>query len=507
MTSKDVIDLVSDSEDDMPIVNFRKSRKRLREYDSADSEDDIPLNQLFLDAAHDSDDSDDSDDDIPLNQLFLDAAHDSDDSDDSDDDIPLNQLFLDALDDDETPRPDMPLLHFRKRPAGKSPPRSKTSATKQSPRPIDVESKKFPEIQDLPISVDVPLGRIDVDVKLFGQFTGENLPEWFDFIEEKHPGHVCVVDTNWHNGITYFHKTEKAIPERIHSLRSVYHPENDKVFIKNQRPTDMKLHIPRGTPYYKSKRGIYSFARLSPSDTAFKLEEDNMIVYMKRGKPEYRKGIHVMDMNRLKRMYNRCSSKSNVRFFVFLMVIDFEPNKKTNGISHANALIYDTKVKSLTRYEPHGGQSRSYDSGHTDECVQKVLIPQLRREIGLNVETYIASSAYCPRWGLQGIESSHSTRYPKLTKKVFGRTVLAEKGGFCDVWTAMFVHFRILNPNKSETQVYEMMNRSPDDLATMLRAYVTAIMKYFLEKSARVQLGDKRPPEWYQKMIKRMKRK
>jgi len=102
---------------------------------------------------------------------------------------------------------------------------------------------------------------------------------------------------------------------------------------------------------------------------------------------------------------------------------------------HANVLIFDTVLKTIDRYDPHGNlcgkfSCPSYDQDKVDDILKaqfKKILPEYK---------FIYLSVACPTAGIQHVEPRN-------------------RNGYCVTWSLMFTVLRILNPGKS----YEEINK------------------------------------------------
>lgn len=110
---------------------------------------------------------------------------------------------------------------------------------------------------------------------------------------------------------------------------------------------------------------------------------------------------------------------------------------------HANVLIFDTILKTVDRYDPHGnhcydGYCPVFDHAKIDSIIKKEIkkiLPEYK---------FIDLSVACPNLGVQ------------LKAERFDRS------GYCVTWSLMFTVLRILNPGKTpETIVDKMLEGSP----------------------------------------------
>ena len=167
-------------------------------------------------------------------------------------------------------------------------------------------------------------------------------------------------------------------------------------------------------------------------------------LYSWRKTKNHCKGLTVQDW--FLSMFGDKTNKIKSRFFIGIV------SMKVKGGLHSNALIFDNKDKTLTRYEPHGKITNVYDMEHADKCFVDWL-KDVNSKIGK--WKYVSPLDYSPSIGPQ--TKSSSTHYEKKTGMVFGKKKVVESGGYCSAWSLLFLHYRISNPEKSVEFLAESM--------------------------------------------------
>lgn len=153
---------------------------------------------------------------------------------------------------------------------------------------------------------------------------------------------------------------------------------------------------------------------------------------------------------------------------------------------HANALIFDSKGKTLARFEPHG--TGSYSHAPLDDALRVWLRNTFGREW-----TYIPATDICPVPGPQTRDAADflGKTYKKI--KVFGKERKAETKGFCAAWALLYIHMRLANPDKTEKQIVDAMLRWSDaETAEKVRRYAEYIVATVDKKKVKQQTGDLR---------------
>lgn len=152
--------------------------------------------------------------------------------------------------------------------------------------------------------------------------------------------------------------------------------------------------------------------------------------------------------------------KEGRRFIIGVMRISTERG------SHANALIFDTEDKVVSRFEPHGtvGERASQYSARS-------LDAQLSRWLQNEYPgwTYKRGSKLCPVPGPQVREAAHD-----LKQAYEGQE---GPGGFCQAWALLYIHMRIVNSSYSDEEVVRQMLRwTGRETAEKIRRYAEFIV-------------------------------
>lgn len=129
-----------------------------------------------------------------------------------------------------------------------------------------------------------------------------------------------------------------------------------------------------------------------------------------------------------------CQNK-NKRFFM-LSVALVVPGKPG---THANMIVMDLKKKTAELFEPHSKRTEqsTLDSLVGAYKISDDLLRKLFRKI-LPEFKYISPQDYLKTWGLQGKKDAY--------------------GGLCVTWTAMYLHYRVLNPNVSREDIIKHLD-------------------------------------------------
>lgn len=157
------------------------------------------------------------------------------------------------------------------------------------------------------------------------------------------------------------------------------------------------------------------------------------------------------------------------RFTVGILSLKL-PNTIDN---HANAIIFDNKYHILTRFEPHGKPNYIiYDHSTIDSFLHDWVKNTFGKEWKYNSTLNI-----CPKPGPQARDSAKHLDIVLKTKKVYGKTVKSESKGFCQVWSLLYIHMRIINPDKTDAEILEnILSWSDKDIALNIRKYTEYIV-------------------------------
>jgi len=118
----------------------------------------------------------------------------------------------------------------------------------------------------------------------------------------------------------------------------------------------------------------------------------------------------------------------------------------SNSLGHANILIFDTKNKTIERFDPHGNEA-FYNQSIIDNYLT------IKFKDLLSNYKYIEFSVTCPYLG------------PQVT--VERNTSKAR--GYCVIWSLMFVIFRLLNPDVPSLNIIKVMSEgSPNEVANRI---------------------------------------
>lgn len=148
----------------------------------------------------------------------------------------------------------------------------------------------------------------------------------------------------------------------------------------------------------------------------------------------------------------------NQRFgFIPVAVLSPQTDTMLGNIGHANLLLIDYQTQRIEHFEPHG-EMRAFQCGlkpfvlndAIDEWVHNVLLLQPTfRDF-----TYVPTLAVCPAIGLQSKELDLGV------------------GGFCRVYTALYLHLRLLEPDVPAEDVIErLLAWSPTELTNAVLRY------------------------------------
>ena len=141
------------------------------------------------------------------------------------------------------------------------------------------------------------------------------------------------------------------------------------------------------------------------------------------------------------------------------------------GSRHANYMIYDTKQRSLERFDPRG----KYTSGDCyDGDVDFEILDLFRKNMGEKfVTVYYPPNSFVNETCWQFFEYLDKLKLGNVTT-----------GGFCSSWSAFYADARMSNPdldrNHLGREIYRVLRTDPMALPAFIRSYTA-----FLEKVQR----------------------
>lgn len=138
---------------------------------------------------------------------------------------------------------------------------------------------------------------------------------------------------------------------------------------------------------------------------------------------------------------------SALQMYLFMGV-----NDENGEEGHANAIVIDSIRQTIVVFEPNGRAVHSEIQG------MDVFLNEIRRKTNYTIRD---AEIITPRFGPQSYEL---------------RTV-EDDGGYCAIWSIMFMHCYLLFPEWNETQIVEfMMHGTREDANQRVRGYLMFLM-------------------------------
>jgi hypothetical protein len=160
---------------------------------------------------------------------------------------------------------------------------------------------------------------------------------------------------------------------------------------------------------------------------------------------------------------------SSFRFAVFRLGITVY-----NGAWHANAIIVDFDNGRVIHYEPHGAMSWSYDHDALNAELEK-FASDAQGELNTDFEfTFVPCSDFCPRDGIQTLVPQAvlaEVRTVNKEEQTYSRT------GICVLYSLLFIHLVIVNPELSMPEVADVLNDDPETLKRVAFSYLLRMGK------------------------------
>ena len=185
--------------------------------------------------------------------------------------------------------------------------------------------------------------------------------------------------------------------------------------------------------------------------------------------------LHV---NNFKEILENVITNSRYVFLVFRIAIE----GLTGGGSgrHSNVLIINKKRRVCTRFEPHGAETSIYDMDAFDEQLEDLIngIEALKHY------QYERPRDFCPLIGVQTLEHEYGNLYDEIDTEKQERTNW--RGGWCWLWSMMFITYQLANPNVNPAGIMAMMLEDPNTLSQMIRAFLVFVYRVaHMEPSAK----------------------
>ena len=182
----------------------------------------------------------------------------------------------------------------------------------------------------------------------------------------------------------------------------------------------------------------------------------------------------LKDMRKNVRDFEVCKQE-NKRFVIF--VITFISGTKKNPDGHANLGIYDTRRKTLERYEPHGSSTTAYPVSKVNKVFTKFVKEYLGRDV-----TYLQPLDFCPRLGHQSYETFQRTGAEGVTQKKSPNYMRSgDPAGFCIAWSMWYADLRLSNPDEPKTTLItksiEVLKNKPQSMRRFIRNYSAIILR------------------------------
>jgi len=145
----------------------------------------------------------------------------------------------------------------------------------------------------------------------------------------------------------------------------------------------------------------------------------------------------------LKQETGQCKKRMMV---VRLSMWGFNPNNP--GIGHANVIIIDNKKKTVERFEPHGYMQR-YNT-IPNQFLEKKFVPKYFPKY-----KFMRPLSFEPKLGPQSKQDDSNSDF-----------------GFCSIFSTMYTHLRLEDPDKPQRQVVALMSKgTPQDVDERVKLY------------------------------------
>jgi hypothetical protein len=150
--------------------------------------------------------------------------------------------------------------------------------------------------------------------------------------------------------------------------------------------------------------------------------------------------------------FKKCD-KTTKRFIIFPLTISWDNGE---GL-HANFMIYDSKLKTLERFEPYG----ELPSPKLDKVIKETFIKKYGQSF---IKKYYAPPAFCPDESFQELQERE--------KKISSSDNLP---GFCQAWSTWYADLRLSNP---DTPPKDLVNAALRKIQRNRKTYTDFIRSY-----------------------------
>ena len=166
--------------------------------------------------------------------------------------------------------------------------------------------------------------------------------------------------------------------------------------------------------------------------------------------------------------------KSKKRFLAIFVYIKWDC--KSNS-AHFNSLLFDTKLKTIERFEPYTTFKESKYLNVVSKFDKK-FIKLLKKNLG--DYSYIKPTGFCPKIGFQQKEEQ-SLLSAKTIRTLGNYELDNDPGGFCGAWVLYFLNLKLENPDvdskKLLKNVYKYLVLDHHSFRTFIRNYSSFIVK------------------------------
>jgi hypothetical protein len=140
---------------------------------------------------------------------------------------------------------------------------------------------------------------------------------------------------------------------------------------------------------------------------------------------------------------------------------------KKKGSGHANALLIDRRDQTVSVFEPNGASFEDYRDPGT--LLGKFIVKYMSKHRFGEYELRPADTV-CPYLGVQAREHA---AYRERRERGKGH-------GFCMIWSLMYMHYHLLNPEATNQEVQDAMlkNYSDQELERRAMRYTDRILRY-----------------------------
>lgn len=176
-----------------------------------------------------------------------------------------------------------------------------------------------------------------------------------------------------------------------------------------------------------------------------------------------------------KQVFYKMIKNSKKRFLAIFIYIKWFCS---SDVAHFNMLIFDTKNKTVERFEPYT-KFRSLSNRNVIKDFDSIFSKDIKKYLNYK---YIIPDQFCPRTGFQYKEENNIKNINILNRKTVGNYQKnSDPGGFCGAWSLYFLDLRLSFPDYDRKKLmkksFNFIDSDKHSFRTFIRNYSSFINK------------------------------